>query len=83
MSTAHWRKPLLAIRSHGRHWTSDAAWISGRVAPLSSHQSRNITLPAHYMLAVPAGDYVVRSAVLDGMSSNSAISGALLLRRVR
>ena len=37
------------------------------------HQSHNITLPAHYMLAVPAGDYVIRSAVLDGMSSNNAI----------
>ena len=37
------------------------------------HQSRNITLPAHYMLAVPAGDYVLRSTVLDGMSSNNAI----------
>ena len=36
-------------------------------------QSHNITLPAHYMLAVPPGDYVIRSPVLDGMSSNNAI----------
>ena len=38
-----------------------------------SRQSHNITLPAHYMLAVPSGDYVIRSTVLDGMSSNNAI----------
>ena len=36
-------------------------------------QSRNITLPAHYMLAVPPGDYVLRSSVLDGLSTNSAV----------
>ena len=36
------------------------------------NQSHSVTLPSHFMLALPPGDYVLRSPVLDGLSANSA-----------
>ena len=36
------------------------------------NMTRPVTLASHFMLAIPAGDYVLCSPVLDGMSENSA-----------
>ena len=34
--------------------------------------TRNLTLPTHFLLALPPGDYVLYSPALDGLSVNSA-----------
>ena len=39
---------------------------------VQERMTRNVTLPAHFMLQLPAGDYVLYSRVLDGLSVNSA-----------